>query len=178
MQLKPGKILKVFHFKDDLIIMVWIWIHDNIHPLSLKKDSNEMLQTPVDFYIDVNKTVAIFGSVKEILNESENNSFVIEGSVNMVYEGGMSSLPIFYRKYELKIPKIDKRIQNPEKIKERIDKWKMKEIQIIKRKNRDLVFKTLQIIDEIRNATEKQTAFDLSGILYSIDNGKEKLSIN
>lgn len=152
--------------------MVWIWLHENRHPLSLYRESDEMLQTRTEFYIDINKIVAIFDSVKEISNKSNNNSFVIERMVKMIYEGGMSSLPIFYRNYELKIPKINKKIQDPEKIKERIDKWKIQQIQKIKLENQDLAFKTLKIIDEIRNSTEKHTTYDLSGELYSIDNSK------
>jgi len=129
---------------------------------------DNVLTSRSDVFVDVNKITCVFGLVEiESFNE---DLFTFESVITISCEGSLFPLPIFSHRYQLKRPGYFKRIKNSDKLNDRLNIWKKDEIAKVKRKNTDLVLKTLQILDRIKKTTEYyHTPYDLSGELCSID---------
>jgi hypothetical protein len=125
-------------------------------------------------YLDVTKICAVTGRLEEKASSKENDEYILEGTINL-YSCMNVPLPIKSWDYNMGIPKNKKKIKNPEKQKEEIDKWKEKAFHEAKFKHDKRVLRVTICLEKLRNVKEKHVAFNFMNFLNSIDSGNLQL---
>lgn len=125
-------------------------------------------------YFDVNQICGVTGTLQEKKSEPENQEYILEGTLHL-YSGGFLNLPILDWYYNMGVPRINKRIKDPEKQKAEVDKWKLQAFRKAKLKHDTRIFKVIHYLEMVRKeGKDKHISANFTGFLNDIDSYEEK----
>ena len=114
----------------------------------------------VTAYIDVAKIYQVTGILNEKKVDTGNLEYILVGTISLRYSE--ISLPFVDWEYNMGVPKINKKVKDPEKQKQEIKKWKYIAFQKAKTEQNNRISKIIHYFESIKTRKDGVIAYDFT----------------